>query len=135
MPLTETQLTETLDRRGLLDDARQPGVYLVELATPSRDADAVTRRWLAHYATMPPNLAGRLAACDALYYAGSHRANVYTRLCEHCTGTRQPSIMAAWPPERVVDVRPCESPRAREWAYALEHADEDTKVWTDGELL
>lgn len=135
MSFTETEVTEDLDRRGLLDAARRPGLYTLQLQTPSRDARAVEDRWHAHFDAMPRSLAGRLAACDRLLYAGSHGKNVYTRLCQHARGHQTASIMAVWPPERVVDVTPRESPGDREWMYAQKQAGDKTRVWTDGECL
>lgn len=134
MTFTETTVTEDLDQRGLLDTARNPGVYALALQTPADDADTVTRRWRDEFDAMPDGLAGHLAACDALLYVGSHRRSVYERVCQHARGHHRAAIMAVWPPERVVGIEPCENPRAREWGYAASLADETTRCWTDGEL-
>lgn len=132
--MNETQLTEELDERGLLDDARGPGVYALEVATPPT-LDAVRRQWdSAHDARPPEGTLDRLASAADVAYVGA-ATHVYQRLSDHVTRERRKSaFLTAFPPERVVTVWSYENPFDAEYNAAQRLARRGWKVWTDGEL-
>lgn len=135
-PLTETDLNETLERFGVMDRARTPGVYALELATPADDANTVLRSWVDHYDANPPDgFAARAASAERLCYVGSHAQSVYQRLCQHVAGHKSSTIMEVWPPVDVVAIWPHDAPTAQEYNHAQELSDERTVCWLDGEYV
>lgn len=129
----EVALTESLDERGLLDAARGPGVYAVAVAVPDA-LEAVRDAWDAHHDARPDGL-DRLAAADRVAYVGAS-TQVYARLAEHVTGARRgTAFLAAYPPERVVDVWPDDEPFDAEFNRAAALSREGWLCWRDGELM
>lgn len=127
---TETELTEALDERGLLDAARGAGVYAVEVSIPDDPAAA----WDAEHDARPADL-DRLADAERVAYVGAS-THVYSRLGEHVTGARRgTAFLAAFPPERVVAVWPTADPFDAEFNRAAALSREGWLVWTDGTIL
>jgi len=63
--MTPTELHETLDRSGWLDDAHGSGTYALEVPTPNA-VEAVQRAWLnAHGTPLPDAYAEQLATCGS----------------------------------------------------------------------
>ena len=133
--MNEAAMTESLDERGLLADARNPGVYALELSVPPA-LDAVRRDWDREHDHRPPDDAlARLASADRVAYVGAS-IDVYGRLCDHAAAdVRTATICEAFPPERVIDVWPHCDPFAAERNRALRLAREGWGVWCDGEVL
>jgi len=133
--MNEAAMTERLDERGLLDDARNPGVYALALAVPSA-LDAVRRDWDAVADHRPPDDAlARLASADRVAYVGAS-SNVYARLCDHAAGdVRTASICEAFPPDGVIDIWPDESPFMAEYNRALALSRTGWRVWCDGVIF
>jgi len=131
--LTPTAVNEWLDSHGMHESGRQPGVYAIELATPSDDAEQVTRQLHDAYDAPPEGLAERLAAAERFVYVGTHGESVYKRLCQHARSHQSSTIMAVWQPVDIVDVWPGEYPDAREYNRAVDLASVDTVAWMDGE--
>lgn len=130
MRVNETELTQDLDDRGLLDAARSPGVYALQLDVPRK----LRERWREQYDVTPPNLSRLQGAGTALYVGAS--SNVYRRICEHVNADkRRAAVLRVCPPDGVHDVEPTDEPFLREYGFALEHSDEKTAVWTDGTVL
>jgi len=133
--MNETELTEDLDRRGLLSDARNPGVYAVVVDVPDT-LDAVQRRWDAEHDARPDDDAlDRLATAGDVAYVGASK-DVYARLCEHVTGERRrASFLAAYPAVDVVDVWPHLDPFTAEFNRAVRLSHDGFTVWSDGRLF
>lgn len=132
--LTETQVTGWLDGHGLLDAARESGVYAVRLQAPSDDYGRVESRWLAHFDANPPaGLVSRLTDAERFVYVGYANKSIYERLCSHANGDQSASIMAAWPPVVVAGVWPGDGEDG-EFNRAQALADDETAVWSDGEF-
>lgn len=129
--MNETELTETLDRRGDLDVARGPGVYALELAVPDELGDA----WDAAFDSRTDEaFVERAAAAERVLYVGASQ-DVYARLCDHFGGdARKARVMRVCPPVDVVDVTPSETPFERETLFAAAHADGSTLVWCNGDV-
>jgi len=131
--MRETELTEALDERGLLDDARGPGCYAIECAVPDLYAD-VEEAWSnGHDAHPPDNTLERLAAARRVAYVGAS-TNVYERLCEHIASVREASFVGTYPPTRVIEVWPDETPFESEHNRTIELVRDDWTCWKDGEL-
>jgi hypothetical protein len=132
--MRETDLTEQLDERDLLDDARGPGVYAIECAVPDQYAD-VEEAWSnGHDAHPPDNTLERLAAARRVAYVGAS-THVYDRLCEHIGHTREASFVSTYPPRRVVTVWPHEDPFEAEHNRTIDLVRDDWTVWKDGGLF
>lgn len=130
MTLTESTLTETLDRRGLLDASRGPGCYCLAVERPP-DLGAA---WDAHFDARPAGF-DRFESARSVVYCGAS-GDVYARLCEHIDGSkRKARVLEVCDVTGVVDVTPAENPFDREWGYANTFATADVSVWTDGEVL
>lgn len=134
--ISESYITEYLDRMGALDQARQPGCYALRLRDPVDDPQAIGDRWLTEFDVHPPaGFSERAAAAARLCYVGSHGESVYARLCQHARGYQSSTIMELWPPVDVEAVWPEESPSQEEYNHATELADDRICVWTDGSYL
>lgn len=133
--MNETELTETLDSRGLLEDARDPGVYALELTVPNRVSD-VREAWDNQHDIRPEDDGlQRLADADRVAYVGASK-NVHSRLCEHVNQRRRrASFLETFPVRDLVDVWPHMDPFTAERNRALQLARDDWRVWTDGVLL
>lgn len=133
--MRETELTEQLDERDLLDDAHGPGVYAIECAVPDLYAD-VEEAWSNGHEIHPPdNALERLAAARRVAYVGAS-GEMYDRLCDHVGGERrEASFVGTYPPTRVVDIWPTEDPFAAEYNRAVDLARDDWLVWCDGEVF
>jgi len=131
----ESDVTQALDDRGRLGDARGPGVYALRLRVPD-DAERVHRDWLAEYDALPGDDAlDRLAAAEQVAYVGAS-TNIYRRLCDHAAGRRRPSLLAVFKPTSVERVWPRRDPfDGPEYNRALRLARDDWVVWCNGELL
>lgn len=128
--MRESQVTQDLDERGLLDAARGPGCYALKLRVP----EDLRRRWRRHFDAEPDNL-DRLAAAPRALYVGA-ASDVYGRLCEHVAAdVRRASVLRVCPPQRVVAVEPTSDPFEAEYSFARGFADATTTVWYDGEIL
>jgi len=133
--MNESQMTESLDKRDLLDTTRGPGVYALALAVPSMPTVA-REQWDAVHDTDPPAEAvARLSGASRPRYVGAS-ADLYDRLCDHAAGTRVPSICEAFPATAVEHVWPHGSPfDGPEVNRALALArDDDCVVWCNGEV-
>lgn len=123
-------MTEDLDARGLLDTARGPGVYGLEVEVP----DDLRSAWHEHNDETPPNL-GRMATAECALYVGAS-GHVYDRLCDHAAADkRRANALKVFPPTRVAFVEPFDAPLDREYGVALAKADARTAVLCDGEIL
>lgn len=136
MTLTESELTERLDERGLLTESHRPGVYALKLADPGDSIRAIIDRWTDHFdADIPGNYATRLSAADRLLYVGSHGRSIYDRLTQHVRGHKSSTIMDIYPPVDVVNFWHEDHPRDHEWGHAVDLARDGTVVWCDGSLI
>ena len=135
MTLRESDVTQALDDRGLHDDARGPGVYALRLAVPG-DVERVRDEWDGAYDARPGNDGlERIAHSSDVAYVGAS-TNVYERLCEHATGSRQPSVLGVFDPTEIVDIWPHPDPfETAEWHRALRLARDGWVTWVDGEVL
>lgn len=135
MTLTETELTESLDKRGLLAQARQAGTYALEVDTPDR-VDTCATRWRAVHDHMPPEPTfEQLATAERVAYVGAS-SGVYSRLCDHIAGdVRKASFLSVFSPERVVGVWPEANPFELERRRARKVAEMGFTVWTDGVII
>jgi predicted GIY-YIG superfamily endonuclease len=136
--MNETELTETLDRRGELADARGPGVYALEVAIPHH-GEQIARYWHRYHDHAPSDeFYTRLADADSVLYVGAADP-VYDRLCDHVAGdVRKAAFLEAFPPESLHSLWPKESADAafaNEFNVANSLARVDRRVWTDGRLL
>jgi hypothetical protein len=135
MTLTPTAVHETLDERGLLDDAHRPGCYGLRVRTPSL-TDEVAQSFREHSDVTPPEkIMDRLASAGRVAYVGAS-GNVYDRLQDHARGdVRKALFLRCFPPVDVVGVWPSEAPFESEFNRARALSEENWTVWTDGELL
>lgn len=135
--MNETELTETLDRRGQLADARGPGCYALEVTLPDH-GEQIARYWHRHHDRSPEGLFSRLADADAVLYVGA-ASNVYERLCDHVNGdVRKAAFLEAFPPSGLHSLWPKDSAEVafrEEQAVGRALANVTRRVWTDGELL
>jgi len=133
--MNETELTETLDTRDLLEDARDPGVYAIEVAVPDR-LDGVREAWDNQHDSRPGDDGlQRLADADRVAYVGASK-DMYSRLGEHVNQRkRRASFLETFPARDVVDVWPHMDPFTAERNRALQLARDEWRVWTDGVLL
>lgn len=135
--MLESNLTETLDRRGQLDDANGPGCYALEVAV-SQNAETVARQWHRHHDTAPTeSFYARLADAKTVLYVGA-ASNVYDRLCDHCGDVRKAVFLEAFPPAELHSLWPQPDRLTAfhaEYNVANRLSDATTRVWTDGRLL
>lgn len=133
--LAPAAVHETLDREGLLDDARGAGTYALRLDVPDA-ADEAARRWLAvHSVTPGEDALERLAAADRVAYVGAARC-VYDRLEDHAAGdVRKAAFLQPFPPVDVVGVWPADDPFAAEHSRAYTLAGEGWTVVVNGEVI
>jgi hypothetical protein len=134
--MNETDLTETLDRRGLLSDARNPGTYALICDAPD-NIEPVARRWASISDTpMPDGYAARIADADTVAYVGASNRSIYGRLQDHTNGeVRQATFLTAFPPVDVLDVWPARSAFDDEYNRARSVAGEGVVAWSDGRLF
>lgn len=129
--MNETELTERLDARGILNDALGPGCYALELRVP----EDLHGEWFDRYDASPEGFIDAVEASEKFVYAGAAQ-NIYERLCEHVNGEkRRASVLRVCPPVEVVDVEPHDSPFEWESRYARGLAGPKTVVYSDGELF
>lgn len=138
--LSETQLTERLDERGMLADAQGPGCYALELRSYDWGASHIQEQFRRNCTDNPVSPATgvcrRIANAQRLAYVGQSH-NVYQRLCQHVNGKiKQTAIMQLFPPRRVIDVWPCDNPDEKEFQAAVDLARDNPNavVWSDGKL-
>jgi predicted GIY-YIG superfamily endonuclease len=134
--MQETDLTETLDKRGQLDAARGPGCYALEVETPDA-ADTVARQWHRTHDAAPDGLYSRVANAGAVLYVGAS-SNVYNRLCDHCGDKRKAAFLEVFPPTDLHSLWPKASADVafmEEQAIARSISTANRRVWCDGELL
>lgn len=135
--MNRTDLTETLDCRGLLSDARQPGTYALECDTPDH-LEPVARRWAGiSDQPLPDGYAARIAEADTVAYVGASNSSVYDRLRDHVAGdVRKATFLTAFPPVDVLDVWPSNGDAMTdEYNRARSVASDDTVAWSDGRLF
>lgn len=134
--LTQSDMTERLDHRDLLDTSRRPGVYALGLAVPSMPTVAREQWDAVHDARPDDDALDRLAAAQSPLYVGA-ATEVYTRLCDHADGVRVPAVCEAFPPTAVRGVwshsSPFDGPELNR-ALALAR-DDDHVVWVNGEVF
>lgn len=136
--MNEHELTELLDRRGQLDDARGPGCYALAVDAPD-SGDQVARHWHRHHDQAPSEgFYSRLAEAGDVLYVGA-ASHVYDRLCDHVAGdVRQAAFLEAFPPAELHNIYPATDAEAAyqsEWRTAKGLAHASRRVWTDGVLL
>ena len=136
--MNETELTETLDRRGELADARGPGVYALEVAIPHH-GEQIARYWHRYHDHAPSDeFYTRLAEADSVLYVGA-ASDVYARLCDHVAGdVRKAAFLEAFPAESLHSLWPKDSAEVafrEEEAVARALSSASQRVWTDGRLL
>jgi hypothetical protein len=137
MTLTESGMSERLDRRGLLAASHGPGCYALAVAVPDNASDVTLAFRQVSDADLPDSYAERLARADRVAYVGASR-DVYERLCDHAAGEkRKATFLAAFSPQRVVDVWPHDSPFTREFkrARTLVRGDSNRAAWANGEVF
>lgn len=135
--MNRTDLTETLDNRGLLSDARNPGTYAVECDAPD-NLEPVARRWAGiSDRPLPDGYAARIAEADTVAYVGASDNSVYGRLQDHTNGeVRQATFLSAFPPIDVLDVWPADqSAFSDEYNRARSVAGDGVVCWSDGRLF
>lgn len=134
MTLTATAVHETLDERGLLDDAHGPGTYALRVTTPAT-ADAVADAFREVSEVVPNDATLDRLTADRVAYVGAS-ANVYSRLTEHASGdVRRATFLEAFEAVDVVDVWANPSPFESEFNRARTLSEKGWTVWTDGEVL
>lgn len=134
MIASKAELTERLDERDLLDDARGSGVYALEASVPDTEADVRSAWQLEHDRRPADDTLQRLADAEKVAYVGASKG-VYSRLSDHITKTRrQTAFLSVFPPARIIDIWPHPDPFDAEYNRALRLA-RDYRVWCDGELL
>lgn len=133
--MDESDLTQTLDDRGLLAASRGPGCYAVAVAVPDDEAEVAFAWHDTHDAAPPEGTFDRLAAAERVAYVGAS-SDVYARLCEHVTGERRrATFLAAFDINGVVDVWPDDSPFQHEFNRAVKLARRPGNVvWNDGRV-
>ena len=134
--MNESDLTQSLDERDLLADARGPGVYALTCDVPTGDPDAILSQWDATHDHRPgDDRLRRLVGANPVLYVGAS-GQVYDRLCDHAAGdVRTTAFCAAFEPTGVVDVWPHDDPFAHERRRAIQLArDGGWVVWCDGEV-
>lgn len=135
--MNRTDLTETLDRRGLLADAHNSGTYAVECDAPG-SLESVARRWAGiSDQPLPDGYAARIAEADTVAYVGASNSSVYDRLRDHVDGdVRKATFLTAFPPVEVIDVWPSNGDAMTdEYNRARSVASGDTVAWSDGRLF
>jgi len=84
--------------------ADDPGVYALELSTPSGGLETHTREWLQHFDAVPDYLEP-LADKPRLWYVGA-AASVRARIRAHVDQTNQSSaVCKVFPPHSIVTIR------------------------------
>lgn len=136
--MNETDLNQTLEDRGQLDDARGPGCYALEVAIPDH-GEQIARYWHRYHDHAPSeDFYTRLADANTVLYVGAAK-DVYARLCDHVAGdVRKAAFLEAFPAESLHSLWPKDSAEvafANEFNVANALARVDRRVWTDGRLL
>jgi hypothetical protein len=130
-----TQMHETLDHAGLLDDAHGEGCYALALAVPDA-VDAVQRRRLK-VADRPwrDDMAAQFAQADRVLYVGES-GDVYSRLMDHARGdVRRAALVEAYPISDVVGVWPGDRSATAERDRARALSAPATVAYANGELF
>lgn len=135
MTLSPVAMHETLDERGLLDDAHGPGCYGLRVRTPNTKERVVTA-FTEHVDVAPGReVCGKLAAADRVAYVGAS-GDVYDRLQDHADGdVRQALFLRCFDVVDIVDVWPSATPFESEYNRAAALSREGWTVWSDGEVL
>ena len=137
MTLTQSTVNQTLDERGLLDDAHGKGCYAIRVKTPN-DVESVARAFLSVSDVTPPDAYLDRLTADRVAYVGAS-IDVYSRLMDHADGqVRKATFLQAFDPVDVIDVWPTErgkDPFEQEYKRASELSQRGFVCWTDGELL
>lgn len=132
--LSPTDVHERLDRRGLLDAARGPGTYALQVKTPD-DTDAVAAAFEGVSDVSPPEPTLSRLTADAVCYVGAS-GHVYDRLQDHAEGAvRQALFLSAFAPVSVVGVWPADNPFAEEYNRAVALSRDGWTCWQDGEVI
>jgi len=97
--------------------ATDPGVYVLELSTPTGGLESHARAWVQEYETVPDYLE-TLADKPRVWYVGA-AASVRDRIDQHLTEPNQSaSVCRVFPPHSIVDVRWADS---ADDAFTWEH--------------
>ena len=133
--LSPTEMHQSLDADGLLDDSHNSGVYAIRCSVPA-NVEAVQRRWLEHNNTpLPDGYAEQLAEASRCVYVGAS-GDVYNRLRSHANGeVRKSAFVQAFPPVAIIGVWPHDAPFEFERRKAYELSGQGTVCWTDGDLI
>jgi len=98
-------------------ELHSPGVYALELSTPTGGHETYARRWLEYFDTTPAYL-DQLVDADRVLYVGAS-ADVYERLLDHVEGKVRKSVLpTVFPIHHVETVRLFDS---ADGAFAREH--------------
>lgn len=132
---SETELNEQLKANGLMQFSHGPGVYVLEVSVPDAFAE-VCEAWDDRMNARPEeSTLKRLADAERVAYLGAS-PDVYSRLSDHvCKTRRQTAFLSVFPPTKIVDIWPCDTPFEREYRKALELSQDGWTVWVDGELV
>ena len=127
--MNESELTQCLDERGWLADAKGEGCYSLALDVPSSPT-AIRDRWHSVYDVPPQTgLISRLMHADRVLYVG-HSTHVYGRLCDHVNRrVRQAGAIRVFPVSDVHGIWPDH----REFNLAASLAGDGTLVASDGD--
>jgi len=134
--MTPTELHETLDRSGWLDDAHGSGTYALAVDVPT-GVESIQRRYMAAKGhPLEDGMVARLAECDTCLYVG-RSGDCYSRIMDHAEGkVRRASFLEAFD---VIDVRGVwpedDNDGVAERRRARELSGPATCVWTDGEVF
>lgn len=133
--MNELDLNERLTELDIFEASHDGGVYALEVAAPSIEAEA-KERWDRHHDARPDDdTLERIAAAETVLYVGASH-NVYHRLTEHVAGeVYQAAFLEAFPPVDVYRVWPTESYHTEEYNRAAKLGRQDGIVaWRDGVL-
>jgi hypothetical protein len=132
--MNPTEMHETLDTQGLLDDAQNSGTYALEVETPT-DTESVARAFREVSDAVPTDeVLDRLTA-DRVAYVGAS-GDVYGRLMDHAAGeVRKALFLRAFNVTGVVGVWPERDPFQHEYNRAVSLSNEGWTVWTDGNVI
>ena len=132
--MTPTDLQQTLDDRGLLDDAHNAGTYALRVETPNT-VEGVARAFLSVADGTPPEHVIDRLTSERVAYVGAS-SEVYGRLMDHAEGrVRQATFLEAFDAVDVVGVWPEADPFQAEYNRAVSLSNSGWCVWMDGEVL
>ena len=113
-------------------DAKVPGCYAIRCNHPTKDLEALTRRWLDETGKEAPYLA-ECAEAEEIAYVGAS-GNIFDRLVDHTRRdkpkVRQATFLKVFAPRELLAIYPDDEPFLHEQQYAdnLAHAHESWYV-------